>query len=73
MKQINAKVCPLMTHFVTCQLSQANQFLEVAFMASTNDIVEILSATLNPDTNARVSAEIKLAELLANPSMLVHS
>ena len=42
-------------------------------MASTNDIVEILSATLNPDTNTRVSAEIKLAELLANPSMLVYS
>jgi len=41
-------------------------------MASMNDIAQILSATLTSDTNTRVAAELKLAELFGNPGMLVH-
>ncbi|KII94307.1 hypothetical protein PLICRDRAFT_50286 [Plicaturopsis crispa FD-325 SS-3] len=36
-------------------------------MATTNDIAACLTATLSPDTNTRISAELKLSELSANP------
>ncbi|KAF9445285.1 ARM repeat-containing protein [Macrolepiota fuliginosa MF-IS2] len=35
-------------------------------MTSTNEIAQILSATLNPDANTRVTAELKLAESFAD-------
>lgn len=35
-------------------------------MASTSEIAQILSATLNPDTNTRIAAELKLAESFAD-------
>ncbi|TFY79832.1 hypothetical protein EWM64_g4180 [Hericium alpestre] len=36
-------------------------------MASTADIAQLLSSTLNPDPNVRMAAELKLSETLANP------
>lgn len=36
-------------------------------MASASEIAEALSSTLNPEPNARISAELKLAETLKNP------
>ncbi|KAI0275362.1 ARM repeat-containing protein [Gloeopeniophorella convolvens] len=36
-------------------------------MASPADIAQVLSSTLNPDTNIRITAELNLSELLKNP------
>ncbi|KAJ7754965.1 armadillo-type protein [Mycena maculata] len=36
-------------------------------MASTTDLVEYLKATLDPNPNTRINAELKLAEYLASP------
>ncbi|ETW86593.1 hypothetical protein HETIRDRAFT_456575 [Heterobasidion irregulare TC 32-1] len=35
-------------------------------MASSADIAQLLSSTLNPDPNTRISAELKLSEVLTN-------
>ncbi|TEB38615.1 ARM repeat-containing protein [Coprinellus micaceus] len=37
-------------------------------MASPSQIADVLKATLNPDTNTRVTAELSLAELFTRPS-----
>ena len=37
-------------------------------MASPSQIADVLKATLNPDTNTRVAAELSLAELFTQPS-----
>lgn len=37
-------------------------------MASKDEIAQILSATLSPDTNTRIEAELKLANAFAYPS-----
>jgi hypothetical protein len=37
-------------------------------MASPSQIADVLKATLNPDTNTRVTAELSLAELFTQPS-----
>jgi hypothetical protein len=36
-------------------------------MSSTEDIARLLGATLSPDTNSRISAELQLSQTLANP------
>ncbi len=38
-------------------------------MVSKAELAQILSATLNADTNTRVEAELKLAEAFVQPSM----
>lgn len=40
-------------------------------MASPSDISQCLQLTLSSDTNARISAELKLAELLAFPGLFI--
>lgn len=38
-------------------------------MAAASSIAQVLSATLSPDTNTRVAAELKLAESFADFSV----
>lgn len=37
----------------------------------SSEILQCLAASLNPDANARITAELRIKDLLPNPGMLV--
>jgi hypothetical protein len=39
-------------------------------MATVDAIAQVLTSTLNPDSNVRIAAELSLSELLKNPRKL---
>lgn len=42
-------------------------------MATVDAIAQVLTSTLNPDSNVRIAAELNLSELLKNPRKLTFS
>ncbi len=41
-------------------------------MTTTASIAQVLTSTLNPDSNIRISAELSLSELLKSPRERLH-
>ena len=39
----------------------------IIIMATADAIAQVLTSTLNPDSNVRIAAELNLSELLKNP------
>lgn len=53
--------------FAACTLVPHSSVQRSFTMASPQDLAGLLGATLNPDANTRISAELKLKEVLAIP------
>jgi hypothetical protein len=63
---------PVTRRDATCDTTRLGRHTNSYFttiMTSTNDIVNLLGATLSPDTNTRISAELQLSQTLSHPGL----
>ena len=58
-------VAPFATFVLTCVVPSI--VIIIIIMATADAIAQVLTSTLNPDSNVRIAAELNLSELLKNP------